>query len=76
MSGTFRAIVLVFLQLLEDVAWHGDIEGAVMIIPFEAYATIQIFIPIFGEIIFFFDHPDEVVYVLLACVLHSKIVNN
>ena len=38
--GMFQAIVLVFFQLLEDVARHGDIEGAVVIILFEAYAAI------------------------------------
>ena len=76
MLGMFWAILLVFLQLLEDVARHGHIEGVVMIIPFEAYAAIQISIPIFGELIFFFDRPDEVVYVLVTCVFYPKIMNN
>ena len=51
--GTFQAIYLVFLQLFEDVARQGDIKGEFIIIPFEAYAAIQISIPIFGELIFF-----------------------
>ena len=61
--GMFWAIMLVYLQLLEDVAPHGDIKGAVILIPFEAYDTTEISIPIFGELIFFFYCPDEVVYV-------------
>ncbi len=71
----FGAIMLVFLQLLEDVARHGEIECAVMIIPFEAYTAIEISILIFGELIFFFDCPDEVVCVLLSRVFYPKIVN-
>jgi hypothetical protein len=46
------------------------------IIPFEAYAAIQISIPIFGELIFFFDCRDEVVDAVLLRVLHPKIVDN
>ena len=76
MLGTFWAIMPVFLQLLEDVVRHGDIKGAVVIIPFEAYAAIEIPIPIFGELIFFFDCLDEVVYVLLTRVFYPKTVNN
>ena len=37
--GTLQAIVPVFLELLADVARHGDVKGAVMIIPFEKYAA-------------------------------------
>ena len=54
MLGTFQAIVFVFLQLLEDVARHGDIKSVFRIIPFEVYAAIQISIPIFGELIFIY----------------------
>ena len=35
-DGDILGIVFIFLQLLEDVSRHGDIEGAVMIILFEA----------------------------------------
>ena len=76
MLGTFRAIMFVFLELLTDVARHGYVEGAVMIIPFEAYPTIEFSISIFGELIFFFDRRDEVVYVLLTRVFHPKIIHS
>ncbi len=38
--GTLWAIVFIFLQLFEDVSWHGDIKGAYIIMPFEAYAAV------------------------------------
>ena len=59
-----------------DVARHRYVEGAVMIIPFEAYPAIYVPIPIFGELIFCFDRLDEVIYVLLTRVFNPKIVHN
>ncbi len=34
--------MLVFLQLFDDVARHGNVEGACVIIPFEAYAAVEV----------------------------------
>ncbi len=68
--------MLVFLQLFDDVARHGNVEGALIIIPFEAYAAVEVAVPIFGEFIFFFDALDKVVDILLTHIFHSKIVNN
>jgi hypothetical protein len=75
-DGDILGIVFIFLQLLEDVSRLGDIKGAFSIIPYEVYAVVQISIPIFGELMFLFDGPDEVVNVFLTCVFHSKIVDN
>ena len=36
-SGGF--LVLVFCQCLVDVAWHADVAGAVMVVPFDGHAT-------------------------------------
>jgi hypothetical protein len=68
--------MLVFLQLFDDVARHGNVEGACVVIPFEAYAAVEVAVPIFGEFIFFFDALDKVVDILLTHIFHSKIVDN
>jgi hypothetical protein len=71
-----RGGMLVFLQLFDDVAWHGTVEGACIVIPCEAYAAVEVAIPIFSEFIFFFDALDKVVNILLTLIFHAKIVNN
>jgi hypothetical protein len=68
--------MLVFLQLFDDVARHGNVEGACVVIPFKAYATVVVAIPILGEFIFFFDAHDKVVNIFLTRIFHAKIVNN
>jgi hypothetical protein len=40
MLRLWRGGMLVFLQLFDDVAWHGNVEGACIVIPFEAYAAV------------------------------------
>ncbi len=68
--------MLVFLQLFDDVALHGNVKGACLVIPFEAYAAVEVAIPILGEFIFLFDAHDEVVDIFLARIFHAKIANN
>jgi hypothetical protein len=38
--GHCGQLCLYFLQLFEDVSWHGDIKGVFIIIQFEAYAAV------------------------------------
>jgi hypothetical protein len=40
MSRLWRGGMLVFLQLFDDVARHGNVKGACVVIPFEAYAAV------------------------------------
>jgi hypothetical protein len=42
-----------FLQLFDDVTRHGNVEGACIVIPLEAYAAVEISLPILCEFIFF-----------------------
>ncbi len=67
--------MLVFLQLFDDVAWHGNVEGACIVIPFEAYATVEVAVLILGEFIFLFDAHDTVVDIFLTHIFHAEIVN-
>jgi hypothetical protein len=68
--------MLVFLQLFDDVARHGKVEGACIVVQFEAYAAVEVAVPIFGEFIFFFDALDKVVDIFLMHIFHAEIVDN
>jgi hypothetical protein len=68
--------MLVFLQLFDDVGRHGNVEGACVVISFEAYAAVEVSVPIFGEFIFFFDALDKVVDILLTGIFHAEIVDD
>jgi hypothetical protein len=59
-----------------DVARHGNIKGAYVVIPFKAYAAVEVAIPILGEFIFLFDAHDKVFNILLMRIFHAKIVDN
>jgi len=45
--------MVIFLELFDDVSRHGDIERAFDVVPLEAYATVEVTVPIFSELIFF-----------------------
>jgi hypothetical protein len=45
--------MVIFLELFDDVSRHGDIERAFDVVPLEAYATVEVAVPIFSEFIFF-----------------------
>jgi hypothetical protein len=61
--------MIVFLQLFEDVTWHGYAENACNVIPFQANAAVEVAIPIHGELVLFLDALDQVFYV--AFILHQ-----
>ncbi len=71
-----RCCMLVFLQLFEDLSWHGDVESVCNMIPSEAYATLEVAIPIHGELAIFFDALDQVFNVFLTCVFYAKVVHH
>jgi hypothetical protein len=76
MLRLWRGGMLVFLQLFDDVARHGNVKGACVVIPFEVYAAVEVAVPILGESIFLFDAHDKVVDIFLMRIFHGKIVNN
>jgi hypothetical protein len=68
--------MLVFLQLFDNVAWHRNVKGVCVVILFEAYAAVEVAIPILDEFIFLFDVHDKVVDIFLMRIFHAKIVDN
>jgi hypothetical protein len=76
MLRLWRGGMLVLLQLFDDVARHGNLKGACVVIPFEAYAAVEVAVQVLGEFIFLFDAHDKVVDIFLTCIFHAEIVNN
>jgi hypothetical protein len=68
--------MLVFLQLFDDVAQHGNVEGVCVAIPLEVYAAVEVAISILGEFIFLFDAHDKVIDIFLTRIFHAKFVDN
>jgi hypothetical protein len=44
-------------MLLDDVPGHGYVKHLLVIIPLESNLTVEIAVPIYGELIFFLMHP-------------------
>ena len=55
---------------------HGNVEGVGIVIPIQLDATVEVTCPIFGEFIFLFDAPNEMVHVLFTDILNTKIVHH
>ena len=68
--------MLVFLQLFEDVTWHGYVKSAYIVIPFQENAAGEVAIPIHGELVLFLDAHDQVFYVFLTRVFYTKVVHH
>jgi hypothetical protein len=71
-----RRCMLVFLQLFEDVTWHGYVKSACIVIPFQANAAVEVAVPIHGELMLFLDALDQVFYVFLLREFYTKVVNH
>jgi hypothetical protein len=58
--------VLVLEEKLFDELRHGNVKGAGIVIPIQLDATVQVARPIFGEFIFLFDAPNEMVHMFFT----------
>ncbi len=65
----------VFLELLDDVPRHGDVERSLVLIPLELNPAVEISVPIYGEFIFLLDAGDEVVNIFLTFVFYAEIID-
>ncbi len=66
-----QGCMIVFLELLDDVAWHRNVEHPRNIVPVEANTAVLVAVLSFGEFIFFFDASDKVSNILLAQTFHA-----
>ena len=64
------------MQCGVDIAWHGDVDSAVDIVPCQSHAAVERFRPAEGNVVQGFDGVDKMVGVLNANVLDPKVVDD
>ena len=74
--GFWGGGVPVFLELLDDVSGHGDVEHSLFVILLESNPAAEIAVPINGEFIFILDARNEVVNIFPTFVFYTKIIND
>ena len=68
------SLVVVFGEHCVDVVFHGETTGALGVVPGEVDACVEVALPVFGEVVEFFDGVSEVVSVVVANVFDSEVV--
>jgi hypothetical protein len=68
--------VHVLEEKLLDVPRHENVEAVGIVIPIQLDATVEVAHPIFGEFIFLFDAPNEMVHVFFTNIFNTKIVHH
>jgi hypothetical protein len=68
--------MLIFLELLDYISRHRYVEGSTFVIPFQFYSTVQVAVPILGEVVVLLQAFDQEFDVGLVGVLHSKIIDH
>ena len=68
--------MLEFVKGSGEVAWHGQVNGSMDVVPFECDSTVEFSSPIFSDAVVLSDAVAEMISVLLADVLDSKIVDH
>ena len=57
------------------VAWHGDVDISLVIVPVEGESAVQFFRPVDSEVVVGFDGVDEMRGVSCGEVFHAKILD-
>ena len=68
--------MLEFVKCCCNVSRHGQVDGSFDIVPFERDATVEFTSPIFSDAVVFADAVAEMISVLFADILDSKIVDD
>ncbi len=63
------------LQPFEDIVFHAAIHPVLVIISFQVDSKVQFAVPVFTDGIVLFDGVGEVIGVLPANVLNTKIIH-
>ena len=58
-----------------DILGHGNVNVAVLVVPFQGHATVQGAIPIKGNGVALLEGVHKMLSILLVGVLHTKIIN-
>ena len=59
-----------------DVVVHGEAKGALGVVPLEIDAGVQVTLPVFGDIVVFFEGISKVVGMAVAYIFDTKVINN
>ena len=76
MLSAFWLGMLEALKGLLDVAGHGEINGAIDIVPFECNAAKRFAFPVERADVFAFEDLDEMVGMFFTNILDTEVVNN
>ena len=76
MLWAFGRRMLEFEQGCLEIFWHGDVAGACRLVPVNGESVEEVTGPVYGDGVEFLEGLDEVVRVLFAYVLDSKVINN
>jgi hypothetical protein len=64
-----------FFEGASDIAWHGDINIAFVVVPVEGEAAVQFSVPVDGQVVVRFDGFDEMHGVGFGEIFHAEIVD-
>ena len=59
-----------------EIFWHGDVAGACRLVPVNGESVEEVTGPVYGDGVEFLEGLDEMVSVLFADILDSKVVND
>ena len=79
MGQSFPPLGIFTLDTLEgtrNVSRNGEMHTLLDIVPVESESEIALALPLFSDIIMFFNYTNQMVCVLLSNIFHAKIVNN
>ena len=70
----FGAFMLEALQKFLDVAWHGDVDGALVVVPVEADSTIKFAVPVDVQGVMFLESFEQVVGMLFSDIFDTEVI--
>ena len=59
-----------------EVAWHGQMDFALLVVPVECEAQVSHAFPVSVDFVVLLEDIHEMLSIVLAGVLHAKIINN
>jgi hypothetical protein len=71
--GLFTGMVVTLKEFF-DVAWHGDVDVFVFVVPLEGDTTVQFAFPIDVQGVMFLEGIEKVVGMFFANIFNAKII--
>jgi len=71
-----RVRVAKALECTVDVAWHGQVDGALFIIPGKGEAAVACGIPILGDLVLFLESGEEMHGIISVGVTDGEVIHD